>query len=209
MRDSVPTTEQQLRRVVVGELNPLNGPVVLVDYDPTWPKNFAREDRRITAALGARALRIEHIGSTSVPGLVAKPIIDIVLVVADSADEASYLPPLEAAGYVLRIREPDWHQHRLLKGPDTNVNLHVFSLGSGEIERVLQLRDRLRTNGADRELYARTKRGLARRKWKFTQNYADAKSEVVEAILARAKLSTPRGPRRSGSVGPSARRKPR
>jgi len=132
---------------------------------------------------------VEHIGSTAVPGLVAKPIIDILLVVADSADELSYVPALEAAGYVLRIREPDWHQHRLFKGPDTNINLHVFTTGSEEIRRVLVLRDWLRTDEADRQLYARTKQSLRSRKWKYVQNYADAKSEVVNAILARAQVS--------------------
>ena len=80
-------------------------------------------------ALGDRVVRIEHTGSTSVPGLSAKPIIDISLEVPDSADEETYVPSLEAAGYVLTIREPDWFEHRLFKGPDTNVNLHVFSAG--------------------------------------------------------------------------------
>jgi GrpB-like predicted nucleotidyltransferase (UPF0157 family) len=145
--------------------------------------------KRIKAALGNRALNVDHVGSTSVPGLIAKPIIDILLVVADSADEPSYVPALEAAGYILRIREPDWHQHRLFKGPDTNINLHVFTQGSEEIQRTLLLRDWLRTNKADCELYARTKRSLASKKWKYVQNYADAKSEVVTTILERAEAS--------------------
>jgi GrpB-like predicted nucleotidyltransferase (UPF0157 family) len=136
-----------------------------------------------------RAIIVEHIGSTSVPGLVAKPIIDILLSVANSADEPSYVPALEAAGYVLRIREPDWHEHRLFKGPDVNINLHVFTTGSEEIRKHLMLRDWLRTNDADRELYANAKRSLARRKWKYVQNYADAKTEVIEGILERAKAS--------------------
>ncbi len=106
---------------------------------------------------------------------MAKPIIDILLVVADSADEPSYVRALEGAGYVLRIREPDWQQHRLFKGPDTNINLHVFTEGSEEVQRTLLLRDWLRTNKADRELYARTKRELAIKKRKYVQNYADAK----------------------------------
>jgi len=139
--------------------------------------------------LGKQEILVEHIESTAVPGLVAKPIIAILLVVANSADEPSYVPALEAAGYVLRIREPDWHQHRLFKGPDTNINLHVFTTGSEEIRRVLILRDWLRTNEADRQLYTRTKQSLASRKWKYVQNYADAKSEVVNAILARAQVS--------------------
>jgi len=184
-------TEEQLRLSVVGELKPHDAPITLVEYDPAWTKIFVREATRIKAALGERAIVVEHVGSTSVPGLIAKPIIDILLVVADSADEPSYVPALEAAGYVLRIREPDWHQHRLFKGPDTNINLHVFTQGSEEIQRTLLLRDWLRTNEADRELYAPTKRSLARRKWKYVQNYADAKSEVVKAILESAE--TPGG----------------
>jgi GrpB-like predicted nucleotidyltransferase (UPF0157 family) len=179
-------TEQYLRDVTVGELRPHDAPILLVPYDAAWPQQFAREARRIQSALGARALQVEHVGSTSVPGLVAKPIIDILLVVASSADEPSYLPSLESAGYVLRIREPDWHQHRLLKGPEGNVNLHVFSSGSGEIVRMLTLRDRLRTSDADRQLYAQAKVRLAGRTWRFVQDYADAKSEVIEAILLRA-----------------------
>ena len=173
----------------MGELKPFDSTITLVEYDPVWPENFAREARRIKRALGDRALRVEHVGSTSVPGLMAKPIIDILLAVSDSADEPSYVPALEAAGYVLRIREPDWHQHRLFKGPDININLHVFTNGSEEIRRTLLLRDWLRLNEADRELYARTKRDLATRKWKYVQNYADAKSEVIEAILERAQAS--------------------
>src|SRR6266568_2030474 len=101
----------------------MSGKVVLVDYDPAWPVLFAREKDRIRSVLGAKALAIDHVGSTSVPGLPAKPVIDILLVVESSTDEKSYLPALEAAGYVLGIREPDWHEHRMFKGPDTNINL--------------------------------------------------------------------------------------
>lgn len=118
--------------------------------------------------------------------LCAKPIIDIALAVPDSADEAAYVPDLERAGYVLRIREPDWYEHRLFKGPDTNVNLHVFSAGCEEIERMLGFRDRLRASTRDRERYAAEKRRLARREWKYVQNYADAKAEIVGSILRGA-----------------------
>ncbi len=142
--------------------------------------------------LGNRALQIEHAGSTSVPDLAAKPVIDIVLVVADSSDETVYLPALESAGYVLRIREPNWYQHRLFKGPDTNINLHVFSAGCPEIERMLIFRDWLRNNAADRELYARIKRALAQQEWEDVQNYADAKTAVIEEILGRVRGSMTR-----------------
>src|SRR6266571_8622085 len=186
-------TEEQLQRVTVGELKPHDAPITLVEYDHAWPENFAREANRIKAALGKRALMVEHIGSTAVPGLVAKPIIDILLVVADSADELSYVPALEAAGYVLRIREPDWHQHRFFKGPDTNINLHVFTQGSEEIRSVLLLRDWLRKDQTDRELYAETKRKLASQQWKYVQHYADAKSKVVETIILHARAENKAG----------------
>ena len=179
-------SEEELRASHVSG-SPSSGPVVLVDYDPEWPRLFERDAERIRAALGERALQIEHTGSTSIPSLAAKPIIDIVLAVADSVDETTYAPPLEAAGYVLRVREPDWFEHRLLKGADPAANVHVFSTGCVEIERMLLFRDRLRANDAERELYEETKRELARREWKFVQHYADAKSEIVEAIIARAR----------------------
>jgi GrpB-like predicted nucleotidyltransferase (UPF0157 family) len=182
-------TEEELRASLVGGAEPSSGPVVLVEYDARWPQMFADEAKRIRAALGEQAVQLEHVGSTSVPGLAAKPVIDVVLVVADSADEDAYVPALEAAGYVLRIREPDWFEHRLLKGPDANVNVHVFSPGCAETERMLLFRDWLRRDAADREFYERTKRELAQREWEYTQHYADAKTEVVEAIIARARLT--------------------
>jgi len=129
------------------------------------------------------------VGSTSVPGLPAKPIVDIVLAVSDSAKEAEYVPPLEGAGYKLHIREPGWYEHRMFKRPETDVNLHVFSAGSPEIDRMLAFRDWLRIDAGDRELYARSKRVLAQQDWKYTQNYADAKTAVIQEIVSRARSS--------------------
>ena len=183
---SKPRSDAELQAVTVGELVPYAKKVVVVEPDPAWPAWYAREEARIRAALGDRVVLVEHCGSTSVPGLPAKPLIDIVLAVPDSADEAAYGPDLEAAGYVLRIREPDWFEHRCYKGPDTDVNLHVFTAGCAEIDRMLAFRDWLRTHPEDLALYAATKRELAKRDWKFVQHYADAKTEVVKAIMARA-----------------------
>lgn len=101
---SMPTTDDELQKNTVGELKPHNAPITLVEYDSSWPELFEQESNRIHSVLGSKALQIEHVGSTSVPGLCAKPIIDILLVVKDSADESSYVPVLEAAGYVLQIR---------------------------------------------------------------------------------------------------------
>jgi GrpB-like predicted nucleotidyltransferase (UPF0157 family) len=170
----------------IGEPERLLGPVKIADYDPQWPHLFRRETERIRSILGGRALRIEHTGSTAVPSLAAKPIIDILLVVADSANEPDYVPALEHAGYRLRIREPEWHEHRMFKGPDTDINLHVFSNGCPEIDRVIAFRDWLREHEDDRKLYAETKRELATKDWADAQQYAEAKTGVIEAILARA-----------------------
>ena len=183
-----PRTEEEIRAYTIGELKPLSSRILIVEYDPHWPDLFAREADRIRSLLGSRALRIEHAGSTSVPGLAAKPIIDLLLVVADSAAEDAYAPALEAAGYVLRIREPNWYQHRMFKGPDTDINLHVFSSGCPEIDHMLVFRDWLRSNAADRDLYARTKLALAQKEWKHVQNFADAKVVVIEEIIARARV---------------------
>lgn len=181
-----PSSDEDIQRVRLGKVTPHNAPITLADYDPAWPVLFAREAARIRAALGARAVRVEHVGSTSVPGLAAKPIIDVLLAVPDSSDEESYVPALQRAGYMLRIREPDWFEHRLFKGPDTDINLHVFTAGAAEIDRMLLFRDRLRANDTDRDAYLQVKRHLAQQTWRHVQHYADAKTAIVEQIIARA-----------------------
>ncbi len=179
-------SEERLRAVTVGGLKPLDATVTLETYNPGWPALYMTLARQIRDALGAGALRLEHVGSTSVPGLAAKPVIDMVLAVADSADEGAYVPPLERAGFVLAIREPDWFEHRMFRAPGIAGNLHVFSQGCSEIGRMLAFRDRLRADDADRALYTRVKRALAERTWRYMQDYADAKSAVVAEIMARA-----------------------
>jgi GrpB-like predicted nucleotidyltransferase (UPF0157 family) len=181
-----PLSEEYLRTHTVGELQPLDAPIAVAPYDSEWSRQFEEEACQVREVLGERALRVEHVGSTSVAGFAAKPILDMLLVVDDSADELKYVTALEAAGYRLRIREPEWLEHRMLKGPGREVNLHVFSAGCPEIDRMLKFRDWLRGHESDRELYARCKRALSEREWKYTQNYADAKTAVVEEILARA-----------------------
>ena len=184
--DHTPLDEEYLRTHTLGELTPLSAPIRLVDYDPAWPHQFAEETDRIRSVLGDRVIRIEHVGSTAVPGLSAKPILDIVLVVTDSAQEAKYAADLEKIGYRLRIREPGWYEHRMFQGPEESVNLHIFSAGCPEVDRMLAFRDWLRTSPDDCEWYARSKRDLAQQLWKYTQNYADAKTAVIAEILARA-----------------------
>jgi GrpB-like predicted nucleotidyltransferase (UPF0157 family) len=178
--------DKELQAITVGTLEPHNALITLAEYDPDWPRLFRREAARLRSVLGAEALRIEHVGSTSVPALIAKPIVDILLVVLDSADEPRYVPRLQAAGYVLRIREPEWFEHRLLRRADTSSNLHVFSTGAAEVERMLRFRDWLCADEAARNRYERVKRELAQRTWRHVQDYADAKTAVVNEILAAA-----------------------
>jgi GrpB-like predicted nucleotidyltransferase (UPF0157 family) len=171
---------------VSGTVTPHNAAIYLAPYDPNWPIQYEAEAAKIRAALGDAALVLEHVGSTSIPGLPAKPIIDIVLCVADSADEDAYAPALTAQGYRLHLREPDWEQHRVMKGEWPWVNLHVFTVGSSEVMRMLAFRDRCRTHPEELKLYRETKQALAGRVWRHVQHYANAKGEVVEAIIARA-----------------------
>lgn len=157
--------------------------VELHPHNPGWPARYDDEASRISAVLGDRVLLLAHVGSTAVPGLAAKPIIDVVLAVNDSADEDNYAPDLIGLGFHLRIREPDWYEHRLFKGQNEDVNLHVFSKGAAEIERMIRFRDRLRACEDDRRRYEDLKRKLASREWDSIQDYADAKSDVVEEML--------------------------
>jgi GrpB-like predicted nucleotidyltransferase (UPF0157 family) len=170
----------------VGPRQTLRAPLELHDYDERWPELYAREETRIRGALGDRVVRLEHTGSTSVPGLAAKPIIDISLEVADTREEAAYAPDLEVAGYALLLREPGWFEHRLFTGSNPTVHLHVFPARCEEFERMLAFRDHLRADAADRELYQQSKRELIVRDWEYMQDYADAKSAVVAEIMRRA-----------------------
>jgi len=165
-------------------------PIEIHDYSPAWSAQFQLHAARIAAALGPAALRIEHIGSTSVPGLAAKPIIDILLVVQNSADESTCLPQLEAAGYQLRVREPDFHQHRMFRTPQRDVHIHIFSPGCPEIDRYLLLRNHLRTTPAARAQYESLKRHLATKQWPDMNAYAAAKTDLIESLITAARTAT-------------------
>ncbi|MFG1795891.1 GrpB family protein [Nocardia sp. NPDC049149] len=155
----------------------------IVDYDPTWPARFAEERDRIANALGAVARRVDHIGSTSVPGLAAKPIIDIQVSVPDVDDEDAYLELLSAAGYQLRVREP---AHRMMRTPERDVHVHLCTIGSAWERPQLLFRDWLRHDDADRAAYEQLKRELAQRDWSDMNAYADAKGPLITEIGARA-----------------------
>jgi GrpB-like predicted nucleotidyltransferase (UPF0157 family)/RimJ/RimL family protein N-acetyltransferase len=170
----------------VGPRRKLERRLELREYDTAWPELYRREEARLRAVLGERVVRVAHVGSTAVPGLAAKPIVDIALEVADTRDEPAYAPDLEAAGYRLLLREAAWFEHRLFTGPDTETFVHVFPAGCEEFDRMVAFRDRLRNDDADRALYEGAKRDLVARDWEFMQDYADAKSAIVATISARA-----------------------
>ena len=165
---------------------PFSGRVNLVEYDPTWPAQYEAVATRIRDALGDMAVILEHAGSTSVPGLAAKNQIDVILGVPDSTDEAAYVPALEAAGFEFAIREPEWFEHRLFRGTNPKVNVHAYSADCEEIGTMLAFRDWMRTHPEDRALYEREKRRLAEHRWETMQDYADAKTDVIQEIVGRA-----------------------
>ena len=168
--------------------------IVVVPYRQEWPATFELHRERIAAALGAVALGIDHIGSTAVPGLAAKPIVDMLLVVPDSADEDAYLPAMERAGYVLRVREPEFEEHRMFRTPERDVHVHVLSAGSPEIERYLRFRDALRGAPFLRARYQALKQALAVEEWQDMNAYAAAKSRMVETIIHWSLRMDRRGP---------------
>ena len=161
--------------------------VEIVEYRDDWPNRYSAEAQRIAGALGATARRIDHIGSTAVPGLAAKPIVDILVTVGDPEDESAFRAPLEAAGYVLRVREPN---HRMFRTPDRDVHVHIWPSGGDEERKLLLFRDRLRSSRDDRLRYEQTKKALAGR-YRDVNYYAEAKTAVIEDILRTAADADP------------------
>ncbi|WP_197508364.1 GrpB family protein [Mycobacterium sp. E802] len=157
--------------------------IKVVPPDPAWPVRFAAEREAILTALGAKAVRVDHIGSTSVPGLAAKPIIDIQLSVVDVDREQEYLPDLIAAGYQLRVREPG---HRMVRTPDLGVHVHVCTAGSDWERHQLLFRDWLRYDQSDRAAYNQLKNQLAQQDWPDMNTYAEAKGPLIGAIMRHA-----------------------
>ncbi len=177
-RDSV------LESILIGGLEPLR--VELHAHDPVWAVTYERHDAAIRGALGATALNVEHIGSTSIPGMVAKPVVDVLLTVPDVDAEQQYVPALANVGFTLRARLPG---HRMLRTAAHDVNLHVLRPGDQQVQDYLDLRDWLRQDADDRALYAATKKLLAQQEWPDMHYYSMAKSEVLAEILTRARTA--------------------
>jgi GrpB-like predicted nucleotidyltransferase (UPF0157 family) len=189
----------EVAKVRVGA--PPSRTITVVRYDATWPAAFDDVDRRVRAALGDRVLALDHVGSTAVPGLAAKPVIDVDLTVADSADEAAYLPDLEAAGFALRIREPDWEEHRVLTDAALATNLHVFSPGATEPQRHLLFRAWLRHHPEDRAAYGELKSELGTRGFTDGMDYNNHKAALVYDIYERIFAADPAHPHDPQSRG--------
>ena len=163
--------------------------IEVIDPDPDWPRQYDALAGRIREALGWRVLQLEHVGSTAVPGLPAKPVIDIDLTVADPGREQDYVPALEAAGFRLRVREPWWHGHRVLRADEPPCNLHVFGFDSPELIKHRIFRDWLRGNPGDRDRYAAIKRQAAadaNAAAEHVMQYNARKQQVIREIYHRA-----------------------
>jgi GrpB-like predicted nucleotidyltransferase (UPF0157 family) len=173
------------------EVGLIGGPekrvIEIVSHSPDWSLQFKDHAERIKSALGEVALQIEHIGSTSVEGLAAKPIIDILVVVADPSQEELYVPAMLSAGYELRVREPDFDEHRMFRTPERDVHIHFYPQSSGEIERYLIFRDFLRADPDASDRYADLKRVLSAAEWKDMNEYADAKTKFIEDTISHAR----------------------
>ena len=190
-----PVSKEEVQAAFLGEIPQLEGKIEVVPYNPDWPAQFESEAGAIRRILGDRVLELEHVGSTSVRGLPAKPILDIDLVVHDSTNESAYVSSLETTGYKLTIREPHWHEHRMLKRSDPSspaVNLHVWTIGSPEAARHKIFRDWLRTHETDRRAYGSHKQALAEQQFRYMHEYNNAKSVLIREILARALDASPK-----------------
>jgi GrpB-like predicted nucleotidyltransferase (UPF0157 family) len=163
--------------------------IEVTDPDPAWPRQYDDLAGRIREALGWRVLQLEHVGSTSVPGLAAKPVIDIDLTVADPDRERDYVPPLEAVGFRVVRREPWWYGHRVLCADEPRCNLHVFGFDSPELVKHRIFRNWLRGNPRERDRYAAAKRQAASEAnaaGEHVMQYNARKQQVIREIYRRA-----------------------
>ncbi|EEA25263.1 hypothetical protein TMatcc_006514 [Talaromyces marneffei ATCC 18224] len=192
---SIPkSTPLQRRRSLIEQISHrLDKPITIIEYDIIWPEQFSIVHQRIQQALGNRVLAIEHIGSTSVPGLPAKAVIDVDIIIADPTQEADYVPALEAAGFQFVFREPFWYDHRFFGLEEPYANVHVFAPDCPEHLRHVAFRDWLRECAEDRLLYASVKREAAEvtcQDGGTVMDYNDRKAFVIRDILSRVDSKT-------------------
>ncbi|GAA0935437.1 GrpB family protein [Virgisporangium aurantiacum] len=185
VRERFHANPEQLGAGLVGEPPERWAAIVIEEYDPGWADRFAAAAAHLTAHIGRGVHAIEHVGSTAVPGLAAKPIIDIDLLLDDTADESRYLPALEGIGYRLVLREPWWYGHRMLVSETADVNLHVWPHDAPEPVRHKLFRDWLREHPDDRDRYAAAKRRIAGETVDRPGDYSLAKNDVIDRIYDR------------------------
>lgn len=165
----------------------MSDPIEVVGYDPAWPVLFAQLGATVRQGLGARALRIDHIGSTSIPGLDAKPILDVQVSVASFEPLGSLCAAMERIGFRYRVGNPDLSKRYFRESPGARrTHIHVRQAGSWSEQFALLFRDYLRAHGFDREEYARLKHELAVR-YRFDRlKYTEAKEPLIWAVMQRA-----------------------
>ena len=161
-------------------------PIELSPYDPSWPAAFEHERVLIAPILGPNAIRIEHMGSTSIPGLPAKPIIDVIVLVDDLAAARSAIPALEATGYSFWADNPDKSKLFLVRGlplaPHRTHHLHIYD-NADEVDRHLIFRDRLRARPDLRDAYLALKTDLASRFRTDREAYTNHKTDFIDGVV--------------------------
>lgn len=172
--------------IIAGSGRPERDPIEIVPYDEKWPHLYAGWRERLAEALGSMARRIEHVGSTAVPGLPAKPIIDIQVSVDNLEDEPNYVPPIEALGIQLRSRDLEHRFFRPFSGLPRDAQVHVCGLGSEWQRRHVLFRDYLRADAAAREAYTTAKMSAASQ-WRDDRvAYNEAKDGQIRELMAAA-----------------------
>jgi GrpB-like predicted nucleotidyltransferase (UPF0157 family) len=161
-------------------------PIEIVAYDPKWPARFESWREKLAAALGPTARRIDHFGSTSIPGLPAKPVIDIQIRVDDMTREELYVPQIEGLGVQLRNRDDDHRFFRPFAGKPRDVHIHVCNLGSQWARKDLLFAAFLRQDAAARAEYLRGKKQAAAEWADDRIAYTEAKNQVIHSIAPRA-----------------------
>jgi GrpB-like predicted nucleotidyltransferase (UPF0157 family) len=171
---------------VAGSERAQRDPIDIVSYDAIWPERFGGWRARLAEVLGSTARRIEHVGSTAVPGLPAKPLIDIEVSVDDLEDESGYVPSIEALGVQLRSRDLEHRFFRPFSGLPREVHIHVCALDGQWEKRHLLFRDYLRTDAPARQAYATSKK-LAAKRWSDDRvAYGEAKDDQIRELMVAA-----------------------
>jgi GrpB-like predicted nucleotidyltransferase (UPF0157 family) len=164
------------------------GKVILSEYDPKWPIEFEKEKKLITSAVGPVDILIEHVGSTAVAGLCAKPIIDILIGIPNFADGFSLVAPLEEIGYEFKGKNGIIGRHFFAKGLLRTHHIHMVEKNSTFWKEHVLFRDFLRNNDIDKQKYALLKKNLAQAYKSDRDGYTNAKADFIRSIIQKAQV---------------------